>query len=359
MRLRRCIWRWFNIFKVINDEGYVDIKDVKIGDKIYCNDGELHKVLNKKENFDELYEVIFSDGTKTISGLNQIWHVQTRKQRYNSRKNKDYRYMELKLSDILVDYVSENNINKYSIPITKAVNFKNNEIDLDSNLLGLLLGDGCITDHRITFTNAETDLLNKVKFHLDNIGNTYEVDDRITHKRIRISNKKNNECTLLDKLKSLELIGCGSREKFIPEIYQISNVHSRLELISGIYNTDGHVVRGVSLLLSTYSEKVATQVRNLNLSLGFSSTINKYDRTSDRSSKKYDKEIEYTVSLIGDLDLIKPYLSKKHLNSIKDRKNDYCKSIVDIKYFKTGTYYDLDVDSKYGLFLTDNYIVRK
>lgn len=70
-------------------------------------------------------------------------------------------------------------------------------------------------------------------------------------------------------LKDLNLMGCHSYEKFIPEPYKYTSIKNRTELIRGLFDTDGHQdIRSNRIEYTTTSEKLANDVKWVFESLG-------------------------------------------------------------------------------------------
>ena len=359
---------------VLTENGWLPMGEITVGMKVYGEDGFLHTVTGVfPQGVKDVYEVMFSDGTATRCGLEHLWTVSTTKQRANMRINHDYRYKVLTLKDILKDYrrVSPYFIErkqgkykyKYSVPINKAVNFNiydDSKLKIDPYILGMLLGDGGFTGNCITFTNAENDLFDSLSEWCDEHGLILHSRDFENHKQATICiNDGSTKNYLKECLKEFGLDGLGSREKFIPKEYLYSSIENRQKILSGIINTDGNVGGSRTFFtVSTYSEQLAKGVAELSRSLGYISSISIYDRTSEDSTKKYEKEIEYRVSIIS-RDYSKLLLSKKHLSRLRNTSNirPYIKSITNIKKVGKEECQCIMVDNPNQLYITNDYIV--
>ena len=356
---------------VLTEFGWLKMGDIKVGTRVFGEDGELHTVTAiYPQGIKDVYEVTFRDGTKTRCGLDHLWTVSTKKQRESMRKNNDYRFKVLTLKEIIKDYKTENKNYKrnghkykykYNVPINKPINFniyKDSELYIDPYVLGLLLGDGGFTEDVITFTNSENDLFDELSEWCNN--NNLELKFRHfeNHKQANIcikdKNKESNN-SLMKYIKELGLHGCDSRNKFIPNKYLYSSIKSRIDLLSGIINTDGSVINK-TIVVSTYSEILANNIAELARSLGFVCRISNYDRTNNKSTKKYSKEIEYHISIIGnDYSVLR--LSNKHKNRLLKKNAKYVKSIINIKLIGKEESQCIMVDNPNHLYITNDYIV--
>lgn len=351
---------------VLTSAGWKPMGEIQIGDLVYGRDGKTHPVTGVfPQGVKDVYEVTFKDGTSTRCGLKHLWTVQTTKQRSNMRKYNDYRYKVVTLEEILKDYkTSVNNINKkskfnykYSVPANLPIEFDNqNKLPLSPYALGLMLGDGGFTGNVCTFTNSENELFEELANEISSLNVMLHTRCFDNHKQASIVCETDKSNPFKEVIKKLGLNNCGSREKFIPEIYIYSSIENRLALLSGIINTDGHIARGNKICISTYSKNLAYDISSLARSLGYIVKITEYDRTDENSTKKYSKEVEYSMSIYGDYE--KLHLSTKHKNKLnKERNFEYSKIIRDIKLVGKEESQCIMVDNPDHTYITKDYVV--
>ena len=149
---------------ILTENGWVPMGDIKIGTKVYGEDGKLHNVTGVyPQGVKDVYQVTFRDGTTTRCGLEHLWTVTTKKQRELMRKNNDLRCKTLTLQEIMRDYRRENlsfirrrqgkYAYKYSVPVNQPIDFTmyhEDGLPIDAYALGLLLGDGGFTQNVVT-----------------------------------------------------------------------------------------------------------------------------------------------------------------------------------------------------------------
>lgn len=352
---------------VLTENGWVRMGDIKIGTKVYGRDGKLHNVIGVyPQGIKDVYEVTFRDGTKTRCGLEHLWKVYTKKQRELNRKDNKDRHKVISLNGIIGDYKKyiKNSKHrnggyfsyKYSVPVNNAIEFDNREnLPIDAYALGLLLGDGGFTGNVITFTNSEQELFDQLEKLLKPLGIELHIRNFDNHKQANLVSVSNNRNELIYNLAELDLIGCDSRQKFIPNIYLNTTIDNRIKLLSGIINTNGSV-DGARIIITTYSEQLSKNIAELARSLGFVASILDYDRTDGNSTKKYDKEIEYRVSIISS-DYSALQLSSKHKENIKGKSIEYVKSIKNIRLVNREESQCIMLDSDEHLYITNDYIV--
>lgn len=358
---------------VLTENGWKPMGEISVGTRVYGKDGKLHNVTHVfPQGIKDVYEVIFNDGTKTRCGLNHLWKVETEKQRYKNTLDNGDRHKVIALKDIIKDYKKEYISNtkngkrsimhyKYSIPLCEPIDFDNNvELPIDAYALGLLLGDGGFTQNVPTFTNAENELFKQLEDKLSILGVTasYHPDYK-NHKQCTfIYNGEAHYNELTYRLKQLNLWGCDSRKKFIPDIYKFSSIENRAKILSGIINTDGSIEcpSCTSINITTYSKRMFGDIVEIARSLGFKVTTYIKDRTSEYSSKKYENEIYYSIRITSnDYSILS--LSTKHKEKLVTLKNSRIKNIVDIKFVGQEESQCIMLDGDEHLYITNNYIV--
>lgn len=352
---------------ILTENGWIPMGDIKIGTKVYGEDGKLHNVTGiYPQGVKDVYQVTFRDGTTTRCGLEHLWTVTTKKQRELMRKNNDLRCKTLTLQEIMQDYRRENlsfircrrgkYAYKYSVPVNQPIDFTmyhEDGLPIDAYALGLLLGDGGFTQNVVTFTNAEQELFDEIENALRPLNVYLKYREFEHHRQANICSNDNHNA-LTEHLRRLNLYGCDSRHKFIPKCYLYNSIEQRARLLSGIINTDGHV-NNTTISVSSCSKMLADNVAELARSLGFIASIKEYQRP-DKVIKKYDETTEYSVHIIGD-DYSMLHLSSKHKNRLHPKKTPYVKSIVNIEKVGREESQCIMLDNPNHLYITNDYIV--
>lgn len=162
-----------------------------------------------------------------------------------------------------------------------AVEFPEQEVEIDPYFLGYWLGDGTSMSTGITTMEPE------VKKFAYSYADSLNLDVREQHMEnnrastyyITSHNKFNK---LHRMLKEIGLIG----NKHIPQKYLINSRQKRLELLAGLLDSDGCLVKHSNLhyIWANSNQELATQVAFLAASLGFRVTNSKI-LTKDRKRK--------------------------------------------------------------------------
>lgn len=260
---------------VLTPNGYALMGDLKVGDFVIARNGKPTRILNIYEQGEkDVYRVTFSDGTSTRCGLEHLWNVKTLN---DVSRKRGYRTLSLK--DIMKNYVTERIDNRYpdkkrkaynySVPVCDAVEFANNGgVTINPYVLGVIIGDGCISQHSVSISKPNRELRQRVQSLVQN-GDivTDFASDGMT---FRISNKVSNQPSWTKcELEKLGLMGKLSKEKFIPNPYLYASVQDRKDLLQGLVDTDGHIVSDGLIEYSTASSQLCNDVSFLARSLGY------------------------------------------------------------------------------------------
>lgn len=300
----------------------------------------------------DTYKITFSDGSCTECAGDHLWSV------FKSGKAKD-RLRTLDTETLLKDYKVENKTApgtfkyRYSTPLTVPIDGNYTKLPIHPYVLGFILGDGCISGNRLTVrvsTNREDwpEIVDRLRSYLP--------DPNLVHEGTEVRGAKHFRIHGLGKeLKDLGLIGCKSKDKFIPELYLKSSIENRRLLLAGLLDTDGCVGSKKKISkVSTYSSKsehLRDGISYLVRSLGGLSTKNESTRF------KYGR---YTTSYMCSIRLaFNPFLRKYKTESYGEftRRNRMVNTIRNIEYIGKKVCRCIKVDSSEGLYITRDFIV--
>ncbi len=350
--------------KVLTPNGFVQMKDISIGDKIIGDNGEEYNVAGVyPQGIKEIYEIMFSDGSTTRCSKEHLWKIQTP---YDRAYNK---YQIIELQDILnkpLYTIGKDGYKKYNyyIPMTNSVKFKEKNVYIDPYLLGVMIGDGNLEyKGSIKLSLYEDDIAEKINNILkkDNFELRMESEDK---KDYRIFDNNLNPRTfikgeLLHRLKieleNLQLIDKKSYEKFIPEQYLFNSVENRIKLLQGLMDTDGEV-RNETYTYSTTSIQLAEDIQFLIQSLGGTCKISERQTFYTYNNIKQKGRISYRLNIKMAKGIL-PFSSKKHTLKYKFCQTQARRTIRQIKFVGKEECQCIMVDSNSHLYLTDNFIV--
>lgn len=342
--------------KILTPSGWQTMGDMQVGSKVMTPfDGIATVIAVFPQGVKDVYELTTLDGRKCECGLEHLWTVRTPKQVHKYRShNKEWGWtMTLQTKD-LIDGLSQGK--KYFIPNNKAIEFGEKELPIPPYVLGVMLGDGCLTkgcrsnSHCFIISNTEKDIINKVASLTDSI----HVREELHNYNKEFFSPHNDEYW-----EYLDRIGLStySYNKFIPEEYLHSSIEQRKQLLAGLFDTDGSVEPyDNSYSFSTTSERLKDTFIELCRSLGYTCSCRE-----DRRDNKYTKGVAYDIVIRTD-DII--FTSEKHksrYNNERNKTRKYARSndhsrIVSIKKVRRAECQCILVDDEKHLYVTDDYI---
>lgn len=357
--------------RLYTKNGYILMKDVKIGDEIFGEDGKLHKVVGVfPQGKKQKVRITFSDNTFADCCEDHLWSVYELSRKPKSRARKlapqeiDDKWPTTTMSVkemiekgwLRRGYDKKQNrpmfTSKFHIPITKPVEFEAKEHYIDPYLLGILIGDGYLSGSSLTFSTSEEYIYKTVDSILSEIG--YEVRRKAGDGyRYRIANTLQNTPNKLKQEIHRLGLNIKAHEKFIPNEYKFDSVENRLSLLRGIFDTDG-CVKGARTVITTISPKLKEDIIWLCQSLGMTATV-----SEDARDKYTGNDRCYNISIQFN-DGFEPFTSPKHTSRYtKPKRKQFVR-----RYIKNIEYLDeyvemqcISIDNPTKLYLTDNFIV--
>lgn len=318
--------------KVLTPDGFVTMGSLKVGDVICGTNGTIQNVVGVfPKGKKKLCKVIFSDGRVVECCPDHIWTIVEYDKVINLTTQQMY---EKGLFKIQKDGTRRYN---FYTPNT-FVEFSEKELILDPYLVGVLIGDGSLKDKdstEISLGLSKEHIIDKLKFP-DGINCNISFCENRNYYRVKIVGKDKDGHTIRDYLKRLGLLGCGSKEKFIPKDYLYSSKKQRELLLQGLIDTDGCINKRNLFEYSTISEQLFYDIKELLYSLGKTTYSYLHERKTDNGS--------YSMTPIYRIRELKGY--KKGVK------------IIDIEFTDEETEMQcIKVSNPDELYITDNYIV--
>lgn len=340
--------------KVLTPDGYLPMGKMKVGTTVLDGKGKPCKVTGVfPQGYKKVYRINFSDNTYIRVGeehLNQF------------ELHNGYNQGEVTVTTKeLIKGLSKGL--KYWCLLPTCELECNLSLPIDPYLLGVLIGDGCLgSDRSLYVTLAEEDVKLKVERKLNKIG------CKLVHKN-RFDYYIASSVALRKQLEMLKL-RCKSVDKHIPYVYLFSSVEDRIQLLQGLFDTDGTVQinkkrkyeghaqgGGCSFSYSTVSKHLSGDFAFLVRSLGL------VDRVSEREAK-YKLNGITKITGTDYRHLLKvpngfPIASsKKHLSKITDRQlASPMRKVISVVEDGFEECQCIMVDSPLHTYITDNVTV--
>lgn len=351
---------------VLAENGYKQMKDIHIGDKVFGDDGNLHNIIGVfPQGEQEVYEISFSDNSKTYCTKEHLWAVQSN---HNGFKVLTTEQIANKLNfDKVTASMLAGNTQSYSyrIPLCNPISFEEKYVEIEPYIFGLIVGNYLMTNR-----NTQSTLVNiKDKNIIDNLNQICETNSNI---ELECTNKTkgnynvyidNNRITFKFNGSSVNEITniCNAMRKYI-----YNDVDIRYDFLKGIidiagrFRTKTNVIRLVGKVDLRLFNLIQTTVELLGGTCqieDFNNTVrgSYYTRKEQKVDKKliayidlptenYKKYCSSTIyeNTISQLDSVS-YTPRRFITGIKFSHKEECQCIK--------------LDSKSELYLTNDCIV--
>lgn len=341
--------------------GNTTIGNLKVGDMVYDRTGRPTKVLEVFPRGElDVYKVTLEDGRSTLCNDDHIFSVLTLG---GNLVEKTVRQM--------IDYglTDKGGRAVYSIPINEAVEKKEKDFSVDPYVVGIFLGDGCCTERQLTLSSNDEEIVERVvkkipicKESYKNPASNYSWTFLLKEPLKNINNVDILKIqTKIFFKEFLEDICVPSDKKRIPRIYFEGSIDQRLELLRGLMDTNGSIVKSSGKLsFTSISEGLIEDVRELAYSLGFRTSVTVGKRT-EKYKNGFCATVNFNISneqkyLFFNLER-KKEIALKFINIPQRRHYErvLIKEIEKLNYKAEMTC--ILVDNPEHLYLTEDFIV--
>lgn len=346
--------------KIAIPGGWKLMGDVKIGDQVIVPNGDISAVVGVfPQGSKDIYTVTFSDGSSTEACLEHLWECHVPKNMYNSVGNTKQIISTAQMIEFLTKKQSTNGVANISIDLVEPVQFNEQSLLIDPYVLGALIGDGGMTQN-VTFTSADNPIIEEITGRLNDHYCLKRMKGSLYDYRLTLKDEyKSHTNIYIQHLRSMGLHGQRSHEKFIPDLYKYSSISQRIELIQGLFDTDGTVGKRGDVSYSTSSYALAKDVQAILWSLGAKCSIHiRYPFYRDTNGIKVDGKISYYLHV--------SYRYPKQLFKL-DRKKNRCaveyqskqlrRQLVSVTKSSTEEAQCIMIDHPSHLYITDDYII--
>lgn len=328
--------------KILTYSGeWVNVEDIKVGQTLMGDDGTKRNVLDTVSGRQTMYKIIPSKGKSFIVNEDHILSLKRTRRDGKKPDVKAGSVVNLTVKDYLQQSAKFKHLHKLYRP--KAVEFdSNHKLDIDPYFLGLMLGDGGLSQPGVaTFHSKDSELLDYVRYLYPNKRESFRTGCTNIHLLKEVS----------DQFDKYGLSEVNSHTKFIPQEYKASSVNDRLKVLAGIIDTDGTLCKNKSTFtITTASEKLAEDIRDLAQSCGLAAYI------SDSKVRYLDEyKIYKRISISGDTNIIPTLLERKKATKRKQKK-DHLVTGFSVEKLEEDDYYGFSLDGN-QLFVMEDYIV--
>lgn len=300
---------------VLTPDGWKRNGDLKVGDFVntpYGKPQPIKAVYPHKER--DIYELCTSDGRCVECSIDHLWEIRTKKQVHKYRQHGERKNFYVWETGEIKSRIE--NGEALFIQIPDAQEFAPKELPIDPYLLGVLIGDGCLTKRKSTsqvveISNTEQDIIDKCS--------------RILNSELTTTCKHNysiyfhgDKCNEVNRYLIEYGLNTFSYNRFIPKEYLFGSIEQRKQLLAGLFDTDGCVEEKNRMSFSTTSKQLKDDFVHLCRSLGYIVKVKE-----DKRKKYSNDNVAYDISICT---FDKIFSSEKHLRRYEDneRKYKYC-----------------------------------
>ncbi len=317
---------------ILTKDGWKTHGELIVGDYVYGRNGEPRKVIGISPKSVAEYKITFCDGTEIVAHARHEWIVfdRNKKREIIIESEQLYNTIGFRRTRYLIDH---------NVPVENA----ERTLPMHPYALGVWLGNGRSIAFDVTHDKKDIDVVNKI----ESLG--YKKTATWIHKKTGVyTSNFGNDHALIKKSGLIN-------NKHIPEIYFISSIKQRLDLLAGLIDTDGHVdkqsCRGRgSVRFTNTNKRLIDDVERLVISLGCRVSIHKQKACISSSGIIGRKDV-YTVKFIPVLD-IPTVLKRKKVNKIAQHKK---RSIIKVEKVKGETGNCIEVDG--GIYLAGKTLI--
>lgn len=333
---------------VYTPNGPRKIEDINIGDLVlhpFKGAVSVEKIWPHKQI--DIYRLSFKDGDFVDCCGDHLWQVT---QNYGNKSPQVKTTKEL-ISDLTFN--QKNKRWKWDVCLPNPVEFDKQEIPVDPYVVGVLLGDGSVSNNACVYHTADDEIHQYMTAYAESIGCEVKIDydnpnNKATSYRIN---------SFQDKLRQIGIFGCNCYNKFIPKEYIYNSRHVRFEVLAGLLDTDGDCTvdkrSGSSRTrFTSVSLQLCQDVKELVQSLGGLCSITQ--QTTKCNGKEF-KSYRCEIRLQEGINPFKLTRKKERFNSRKINK--LSRTIVKIEKVGIDNARCLTLSEDDGLFMTDNYVV--
>lgn len=324
--------------QIVTPNGYTTMGDIKVGDIIYDEDGNLTNVIDVTpiDYTPVSYEVEFSDGEIIKACKDHNWWVD----RYSKNK-----YHVETTQDIIDKGYCKQRKDGYkecyvSIPLPKPLKMQEKQLPIDPYTLGVWLGDGSKQGAILGLCGDDVE----------------EIMSYIPYTPTVCKRNKDENCFTVsygysDFSKGLRDLGLRNN-KHIPHDYLFNSIPNRLALLQGLMDTDGTV----TINKKNGSTRCEIMQKNKDIADGICILLSSFGikyNCREKRAKIYDKDygIVYRITFNGDKE-IPVFRLKRKYNLLKEHKGKRnVKYIKDIRPIPSVPMRCITVDSPNHLYL--------
>lgn len=339
------------------------IEDIQAGDRVMGDDGTVRTVLSLHRGRDMMYRVKPRKGEPFVVNGGHILRL----------KGADGDQPEVEILARDFNSMSENWRRTHYLYYCSGIgrfDRPSRILPVPPYVLGALIGDGSMTDaNGLTLCNPDEEVVDAFRSWVESRGWAMRKVNQKDASRcpiygIRVNEPgvrgphapKKPESEYICLFRQLGLYNHTAGDKFVPDDYKFGDRNTRLEILAGLLDTDGHLnVKKGGYDFISKSSRLAQDVAFIARSLGFYSSV----QECRKSCQTGYTGTYYRVALYGDLERIPCRVERKRFEAT-DRISRHRTLISSFTLEELGEdeYYGIEVDGN-SLYLLSGFCVTR
>ena len=335
--------------------GWKTMGDMKPGDTVTAWDGREATVTGVyPQGVKDVYKFTFKDGRTARACGDHLWRV------YNNREvqTKPGYCKVIDTKEIIQRLATGKRVH---IDLCQPEQGQDVKFDIDPYLLGVLLGDGSLSQKSIAITKNDEELFDHVKAVLPDDVELIKRDNDSRSLSYGITRKdKAQRNSVVDALTKLGLMGTYSDTKFIPPEYLEGSLEQRLALLQGLLDTDGTVDKeNTTVSFCTTSALLAHGIQKLIWSVGGIAKISPKQTFYTYNDIRLPGKPSYNVNIrIKKLSSLFRLSRKRDLTNDNNQYSSKLKlELIRVEKVESVPCRCISIDHPDHLYITNNYVV--
>lgn len=279
------------------DGSFKAAQDIVLGDFLMGPDSKPREVLKLITGQDEMVRITPTKGESFIVNYNHVMHLTP------SGENPFQCPVNISVKN-LVENTSKCAQERFKLTRTSSIDFPKKDVMINPYLFGFWLGDG--SSDSFTFHTADDEIKDYLKEFCEQTGSEFvtRVERENNFGSYKVKKIEGRTNPFIQELKQLEVFN----NKHIPDVYLKNDKQSRLELLAGLIDSDGHLKHSNGgYEFSSMHELFANQVVYLSRSLGLAAYITKEYKVCQTGNGGW----YYRISISGNIDQIPVKIPRK------------------------------------------------
>lgn len=315
--------------------------EVKVGDLLMGDDSTPRRVTNAGYGRGPMYRVTQRNGDAYEVNDAHILCL---------RSEDGTRELEITAEDLYkMQQEAPSMANRYWQGFKVGMELPSRELPLEPYFLGLWLGDGSASTPVVAVGDADPEIATYLTDYAARLGMKLRVDRGsnvgcAAYCFSARSRKNGGYNTVTRALRDLRLIN----DKHIPGLFKLTSRQQRLELLSGLIDSDGHSAPKLGMKFVNTNRRLIDDVCWLARSLGLRACVTKF-KTGIKKINYVG--VAYAVVIAGKLSEIPVKVARKRMADTI--KHSHSNTKLKIKSIGEGDYYGFEIDGNRRFLLGD------